>query len=84
MLTQPVAVYCHKTTSPGAQADRLVGLVVKTSGSGAAVPGSIPVFPVRIFPDRVIPVFFLAFAVYTIKAVLEMNDVVFSSSCLQP
>ena len=28
--------------------------------------------------------FFLAFAVYTIKAALEMNDVVFSSSCLQP
>ena len=26
--------------------------------------------------------FFLAFAVYTIKAALEMNDVVFSSSCL--
>ena len=30
------------------------------------------------------PVFFLAFAVYTIKAAREMNDVVFSSSCLQP
>ena len=28
--------------------------------------------------------FFLAFAVYTIKAASEMNDVVFSSSCLQP
>ena len=28
--------------------------------------------------------FFLAFAVYTIKAAREMNDVVFSSSCLQP
>ena len=26
--------------------------------------------------------FFLAFAVYTIKAAREMNDVVFSSSCL--
>ena len=28
--------------------------------------------------------FFLAFAGYTIKAAREMNDVVFSSSCLQP
>ena len=28
--------------------------------------------------------FFLAFAVYTIKAARAMNDVVFSSSCLQP
>ena len=28
--------------------------------------------------------FVLAFAVYTIKAAREMNDVVFSSSCLQP
>ena len=28
--------------------------------------------------------FFLAFAVYTIKAAREMNEVVFSSSCLQP
>ena len=28
--------------------------------------------------------FFLAFADYTIKATREMNDVVFSSSCLQP
>ena len=28
--------------------------------------------------------FFLAFAVYTTKAAREMNDVVFSSSCLQP
>ena len=28
--------------------------------------------------------FFLAFAVSTIKAAREMNDVVFSSSCLQP
>ena len=26
----------------------------------------------------------LAFAVYTIRAAREMNDVVFSSSCLQP
>ena len=30
------------------------------------------------------PLFFLAFAVYTIKATREINDVVFSSSCLQP
>ena len=29
-------------------------------------------------------IFFLASAVYTIKADWEMNDVVFSSSCLQP
>ena len=28
--------------------------------------------------------FFLAFVVYTIKAAREMNDVVFSSSCMQP
>ena len=28
--------------------------------------------------------FFLAFAIYTIEAAREMNDVVFSSSCLQP
>ena len=28
--------------------------------------------------------FFLAFAVYTIRTAREMNDVVFSSSCLQP
>ena len=28
--------------------------------------------------------FFLAFAVYTIKTAREMNDVVLSSSCLQP
>ena len=28
--------------------------------------------------------FFLAFAVNAIKAAREMNDVVFSSSCLQP
>ena len=28
--------------------------------------------------------FFFVFAVYTIKAAREMNDVIFSSSCLQP
>ena len=32
----------------------------------------------------IMSVFFLAFAIYTTKAAREMNDVVFSSSCLQP
>ena len=36
--------------------DRLLVLVVKASSSRTAGPGSIPVFPVVIFPNGVIPV----------------------------
>ena len=48
--------YTVLLTSAAPQSNtHLVGLVVKASAPRAADPGSIPAFPVGIFPGRVIP-----------------------------